>query len=424
MAQRLALLGGTPAIDKGVTFKVWPEVTREDDEYVLASLHQENHAWGPNCVALQEEFAAWNGNRFCAATNSGTAALHMSMAAFGIGPGDEVITTTLSWTSTATCIMHHNAIPIFVEVDWDSMLIDPAKIEAAITHRTKAILPVHYWGLPCDMDPITAIAKKHGLYVIEDACQGHGATYKGRKTGTFGDCSAFSLNQNKNFSAGEGGLFVTEDERVFEAARALMNFGEMRAPEGDRDFHSYGMGWMYRTDDLSAAYARSALSRLDRTNAQARANFERLQGSLRDVKGLILPFDTEDHKSNGYAYVMRVDREAAGWDGTDSELRDVIIRALTAEGVPVGSARLMLPAHTVFQAKNGYGKGCPWECRHAREDVDYSLDQYPVTNRVVDTCIQVAINGHRPPNGAEQLDAIASGIRKVFENLDQLRDQA
>ncbi len=424
LGDKLALLGGKPAVDKDVEFKIWPEVTKEDEEYVLASLHQNNHAWGPNCIALQDEFAAWNGNKFCAATNSGTAALHMAIAAFGIGPGDEVITTTLSWTSTATCVMHHNAIPIFVEVDWDTMLIDPKKIEAAITPRTKAILPVHYWGVPCDMDAIMAIAKKHGLYVLEDACQGHGAIYKGRKTGTFGECSAFSLNQNKNFSAGEGGLFVTEDEKLFEAARALMSFGEMRAPESNRDFHSYGMGWMYRTDDISAAYARSALAKLDKTNAQARANFDHLQNSLQGLKGIVLPFDTEDQKSNGYAYVIRVEPESAGWNGKASEFRDIVINALAAESVPVASARWMLPAHTVFQAKNGYGKGCPWECQYARQDIDYSLDQYPITNRVVDTCIQIAINGHRPPNGGEQLDAIASGIRKVFENLDQLPSEA
>ena len=136
---------------------------------------------------LQNEFAAWNGNAFCMATNSGTAALHMCVAACGIGPGDEVITTALSWTSSASCIIHHNAIPIFVDVDWDSMHLDPAAIEAAITPKTKGILVVHYWGVSCDMDAILAIAKKHGLAVIEDACQAHGATYTGRKVGALGD---------------------------------------------------------------------------------------------------------------------------------------------------------------------------------------------------------------------------------------------
>lgn len=440
MAETLAILGGKPAC-KGVEFKVWPEATKQDEESVLASLRQIKHAWGPNCVALQEEFAAWNGNKFCSATNSGTAALHMGIAACGIGAGDEVITTTLSWTSSATCILHHNAIPVFVDVDWDSMLIDPAKIEAAITPNTKAILPVHFWGVPCDMDPIMQIAAKHGLSVIEDACQAHGALYKGRKVGTIGHCAAFSLNQNKNLSAGEGGLFVTDDERIYELARALMSFGEMRAPEEHRDYHSYGMGWMYRTSDLPAAYARNALSRLDQTNAQARANFERLTKGLSGVRGLIPSFDTPDQRGNAYQYVIKLDFDQLGWTGhklrrPSTELRmpelyaehpelrrrmrDAIANALNAEGVEAQLPRWILPAQTVFQGKNGYGKGCPWECSHAGRDVSYDLSQWPVTLDVVDSYFALAVNQHRPPNGPEQIDALIAGIRKVFENLDQV----
>ena len=419
MTDALAILGGKPACE-GVEFKVWPELTKQDEDYVLASLRQKSHAWGPNCVALQDEFAAWNGAKFCAATNSGTAALHMGIAACGIGAGDEVITTTLSWTSSATCILHHNAIPVFVDVDWNSMLIDPAKIEAAITPNTKAILPVHFWGVPCDMDPIMEIARKHGLFVIEDACQAHGALYKGKKVGTIGHCAAFSLNQNKNLSAGEGGLFVTDDERLYELARALMSFGEMRAPEQHRDYHSYGMGWMYRTSDLPAAYARSALARLDETNARARVNFDRLSTALKDVCGMIPSFDSADQHGNGYQYVIKLDFPALGWSGDRLKLRDAVAKALDAEGVQAQLPRWILPAHTVFQGKNGYGKGCPWDCRHHERDVNYDLAQWPVTLDLVDSYFALAVNQHRPPNGSEQVDALVAGIRKVFENLDRV----
>lgn len=426
MAEKLAITGGPPAC-RGIEFRVWPETTQQDEEYVLASIRQSRHAWGPNCVALQDEFAEWNGNRFCAATNSGTAALHMGIAACGIGPGDEVIVPTLSWTSSATCILHHNAIPVFVDVDWRSMLIDPTKIEAAITPQTKAILPVHFWGVPCDMDPIMEIATRHGLFVIEDACQAHGALYRGRKVGTIGHCAAFSLNQNKNFSAGEGGLFVTDDEHIHQSARALMSFGEMRAPEEHRDYHSYGMGWMYRTSDLPAAYARSALTRIDHTNAFARANFERLTAGLADVPGLVTSFDTPDQRGNCYQYIILLDFGALNWPGaiTDEpeshrQLRDSIARALQAEGVDAQLPRWILPAHTVFQAKNGYGKGCPWDCTHALRDVNYDLSQWPVTLDVVDSYFALAVNQHRPPNGPEQIDALIAGIRKVFGNLDQV----
>nr|HQI77524.1 aminotransferase class I/II-fold pyridoxal phosphate-dependent enzyme [Candidatus Latescibacterota bacterium] len=231
MADTLAIRGGTPAVPPGLKFRMWPEITKEDEELVLASLHQDSHAFGPHADMLQKEFAAWNGNTFCMATNSGTAALHMCVAACGIGPGDEVITTALSWTSSATCIIHHNAIPIFVDVDWRSMHMDPSQIEAAITPYTRAILVVHYWGVACDMDAIMSIARRHNLAVIEDACQAHGATFKGRKVGTIGDVAAFSLNQNKNLCGGEGGLFVTNDPGLFERGKMVTSFGDMRPPD-------------------------------------------------------------------------------------------------------------------------------------------------------------------------------------------------
>jgi len=419
MAQKLAVLGGKRAVPESVKFKVWPRTTKQDEKFVLESLRGRSYAWGPNCTKLQEEFAKWNGNKFCGATNSGTGALHMGVAACGVSAGDEVITTALSWTSTGTCILHHNAIPIFVDIDWKTMNIDPAKIEAAITRRTRAIIPVHYWGVPADMDPIMRIARKHRLYVIEDACQAHGALYKGKKVGTFGDCTAFSLNQNKNYCAGEGGLFVTDDEKIYVAARALMSFGEMRAPESSRDFHAYGMGWMYRMSDLTAAFARSRLLQLDKTNAQARENWFRLHEGLKGTPNLVLPFTSKAQATNGYAYPLRLSPEVAPRKKL-AAVRDAAIKALAAEGVPVGAARWMLPAHTVFQAKNGYGRGCPWSCPFARKNISYNLRQYPQAILAMDTVMQIAINGHRPPNGKREVDAIIRGVRKVFENFDQV----
>ncbi len=416
-SRKLAINGGERAIPDGFKFKVWPEITKVDEEYVLASLRGDNHWFGPNCVELQNEWAKWNGNKYALATNSGTAALHMGLAACGIGPGDEVIMTTTSWTSTATSVLHHNAIPIFCEIDCQTILMDPKKIEEKITEKTKALIVVHYWGLPCDMDPIMEIANKHNLFVIEDACQAHGALYKGKKVGTFGHCAAFSLNQNKCFCAGEGGLFVTDDEKILESARAIMSFGEMKAPEASRDFHSYSMGWMYRMNDLTAAFARAQLTKLDETNEKARYNWNRLKDGLKGVKGLTLPFSDEKQTTDGYAFILRVAPEELGLKLDLAEFRDYVVKALEAEGVPVGSARWLLPAHTVIQAKNGYGRGCPWSCSMSRQDIDYSLDQYPVSMKVRDTSIQVAINGHRPPNGDTEIDYLISGIRKVFENL-------
>lgn len=418
--RKLAINGGKPAVPKGVTFRVWPEITKDDEELVLASLRQNSHAFGPHAEMLQKEFAAWNGNRFCMATNSGTAALHMCVAACGVGSGDEVITTALSWTSSASCILHHNAIPIFVDVEWESMHMDSKKIEAAITEKTKAILVVHYWGVACDMDPVMDIARRHNLAVIEDACQAHGATYRGKKVGTIGDVAAFSLNQNKNLCGGEGGLFVTDDGDKFDRGKAVTSFSDMRPPDSGRDYHTYGLGWMYRTSDLAAAFALSQLRKLDQNNEKARANWHRLDGLLDGTPHLVRPFTSEERPTNGYAYVLRVDPSYGRQRGVGlRKLTEAIVAALKAEGVRVSIANWLLPAHSVFQAKDAYGKGEPWSGGHARKGISYDLAQYPVAQACIDTCLW-NINNHRPPNGNEQIGALAGAVQKVFENLDEV----
>lgn len=420
MAKQLAINGGKPAVPDGFTFRVWPEITPEDEAFVLASLRQDKHAFGPHAQQLQEAFAAWNGNRFCMATNSGTAALHMCVAACGIGPGDEVITTALSWTSSASCILHHNAIPIFVDVEWDSMHLDAAKIEAAITPKTKGILVVHYWGVTCDMDAILAIAKKRGLAVIEDACQAHGSLYKGRKAGTLGDVAAFSLNQNKNLCGGEGGLFVTDDEEKFKRGKAVTSFSDMRPPEAGRDYHDYGLGWMYRTSDLAAAFALSQLQKLDANNAHARKNWNHLHDLLDGTPHLVRSFTSQDRPTNGYAYVLRTAPAYAAQRGVSlSAMTNGVVAALSAEGVRVSRANWLLPAHAVFQAKDAYGNGYPWNAEHTRPDISYDLAQYPVAQQCIDTCLW-NVNTHRPPNGFEQVEMLAGAVRKVYERLDEV----
>jgi dTDP-4-amino-4,6-dideoxygalactose transaminase len=224
---RLAVSGGAPLIPAG-TFAPWPAIDESDRRMVLASLEGQNHAFGPNCEELEREFAAWNGNRHALTTNSGTAALHMGVAACGCGAGDEVIVPAYSWSSSATCVLQHNAIPVFVDIDWETMNLDARLLEAAVTPRTRAIVVVHLHGLAVEMEPVLAVARRHGLRIIEDACQAHGATWRGRKAGTLGDCAAFSFNQNKNLCSGEGGMFVTDDAEILERAKMLWSFGETR----------------------------------------------------------------------------------------------------------------------------------------------------------------------------------------------------
>jgi dTDP-4-amino-4,6-dideoxygalactose transaminase len=418
MPETLAIRGGARTIPEG-TKKTWPPIDDRDRELVLASLNSDSHSFGPNCLAFQEEFAAWNGNRFGITTNSGTAALHMAVAACGCGAGDEVIVPAYSWSSSVTCVLQHNAIPVFVDIDFDTMLMDTSKIEAAITEKTKAILVVHLHGLMADMERINAIAGRHGLKVIEDCCQAHGATFKGKKAGLWGDCGTFSCNQNKLLCSGEGGVFVTDDVAIRQSAEALWSFGETRSPLEDRDYHAYALGWMYRNNDLTAAFARGQLAKLDGHLAQIKENAQTLHKNLAGTPGLILPSEPEGYSHNWYNYILRFDMDALGQADDASEFRGRLLEAFQAEGAGVGIWQsFILPAMTVFQARNAYGNGCPWGCPHARP-VHYDPADYPVAQRHCDThaCVIMEL---RPPNGPNLAKMTAQAIRKVMENVEQV----
>jgi perosamine synthetase len=412
----LAINGGSPAIPPG-TIKPWPPVDKRDEETVLASLRSSSHAWGENCEALEREFAAWNRNKHCLAMNSGTAALHASLVGCGLGAGDEVITPAYSWTSSATCILHHNCIPVFVDNEPATLNIDPARIEPAITDRTRAILVVHLHGVPADMDPIMKIARRHRLKVIEDCCQAHGALYRRRKVGTIGHCAAFSLNQNKMFCAGEGGLFVTDDPDTLERARSLVLFGDFRAPVDEPNYHFYGLGWMYRQNELCAAWARAQLKRLDEYIARAREMFAVLRDRLAGVPGLILPVEPEYATENAYNFVCHVDPAAVGYAGPVAYFREAIMTALSAEGVPASVwQRRILPEMAAIAARNAYGRGSPW--REHGSTADYDPRRFPVALAHSDSYF--LIGGLRAPNTVETAALIADAIRKVFENLDSI----
>jgi len=419
MEKRLAINGGPRAIPEG-TIQPWPPVDAADEEQVLASLRGHQHAFGPNCQAFQEEFAAWNGNRYAITTNSGTAALHMGLVACGCGTGDEVIVPAYSWSSSATCVMQHNCIPVFVDIDFATMNLDVDRLEEAITPRTKAIIVVHLHGLPVNMERVMAIARKHGLKVVEDACQAHGARWRGKKVGTWGDCAAFSCNQNKLLCSGEGGIFVTDDEEMLAKAQSLWSFGESRSPVESRDYHVYAMGWMYRNNDLTAAFGRAQLRKLDGYLEAIRASAAVLTENLQGVPHLILPVEPEGARHNWYNYTLRFDMESLGHVHDASAFRYKLVEAMQAEGVDTGVWQgYILPAMTVFQAKNGYGKGCPWDCPHAAP-VDYSLERFPVAQRHCDTHIGMTVP-LRPSNGPEVARLTAAAIRKVMENVEELQ---
>ncbi|NLF31851.1 MAG: DegT/DnrJ/EryC1/StrS family aminotransferase, partial [Planctomycetes bacterium] len=335
MAETLAIHGGDRAVPQGL-MKRWPPIDDLDRRLVLASLDSGTFTYGENYQALDREFAAWAGLKHAVFCNSGTAALHMALVACGCGCGDEVIVPAYTWPSSATCCLHHNVVPVFVDIEWSTMNIDPAKVEAAVTERTKAIIVVHLHGLMVDMDAVMDVARRHNLRVIEDCCQAHGATFRGTRAGHFGDCAAFSTNHNKCFMSGEGGFFLSNDKELFERGKMLWYFGEHRPPEAGEGYQAYGMGWMYRSSDLVAALARAQLTRLDAYLRQIRCNALRLRECLADVPNLILPAEPEGFGHNYYNYTIRFDMDALGHAADAARFRDRLVKAINAEGAETG----------------------------------------------------------------------------------------
>jgi dTDP-4-amino-4,6-dideoxygalactose transaminase len=427
MTNQLALLGGTPAVDK--TLKVnWPIVTDADKRAVMKvldvgplwALGGDDGLIAPEMIGLEREFAAFIGSKYALACNGGTAALHMAISAAGVGPGDEVITTAYSFLATPVSVLHNSGIPIFADIDPRTYNIDPADIERKITPRTKALLPVHVHGVPADMDRINAIAKKHNLIVIEDACQAPGSKYKGRPAGSLGDMAAFSLNGTKNFAVGEGGLFATSDETYRARANMVRMVGE-GLPAWDRTMEfQHLVAWNYRFQEMPAAFGRSQLVRLPAYNAQARENGHALTRRLAGVKGIEPPFVPADCETIYHKFRVRLKPEEIDVPLRGVAFRDTVQALLEAEGVdaPVWLSA-PLPAHPIFQVRDGFGRGYPWTLAH--KDLRYHVSDYPQAQKLVDNslCICSELNPiYCQP--AKLIEQYGAAIVKVLSNRDGL----
>ena len=426
MAERLALRGGPKAVPQEMKV-AWPVIDDSDRKAVMDVLDS-GQIWGifaPQMEALQEEFASYIGTKCCLAMNSGTACLHSAVAAAGVGPGDEVITTAFTFLASAVSVLHHNGIPVFVDIDPSTYNIDVAKIEEKISEKTKAIMPVHIHGLPADLDGIMDIAKRHGLVVIEDAAQAHGALYRGRKVGGIGHMGCFSLNTTKNLPGGEGGLFVTDSEEYRGKANMLRMFGEYVEPGKGRKYMAYSMGWMYRTQEMPCAFARSQLKRLDRFNENSRRNGDYLTAELGKIKGIIPPVTPADRTHIYHKYRVRLDREALGVDMDAVLFRTKIQNALKAEGVDaVLWQEVPIPGQPLFQILEGYGGGFPWTFEKARKidwKKEYALENYPVTTDMLANSLVIFSEQHPIyPQKRELVDCHVEAFHKVFDNLDKV----
>jgi len=394
----------------------WPWIRDDDKQAVMQALDAVK-GWrypAANVGALEKEWAAYTGMKHALAANSGTAALHMAVVAAGVGPGDEVLVPAFTFLASASCVMHSNGIPIFVDIDRRTGTIDPVKIEERINEHTKAIVAVDIHGLPADYDPLHAIAKKHGLVVIEDASQAQGATYKGKNVGGLAELVGCSLN-----GLSEGGLFTTNDDHYRDLADRVRMFGEEVKPGEPRLYNAYMMGWNYRFDELEAAFTRSQLRRLDAMTAHRQHNCEYLTERLSLLPGIETPFVPDDRTHSYFFYMIRVKPEKLGLDEPVARIRDGIQNALAAEGVPIGRWQTVtVPGQSLFQILDGYGKGCPWSCPFTRKDIRYDCSEYPESQALVDEFLAIGHShgGLGPPNDLRLMKQYADAFEKVLSS--------
>ena len=273
-----------------------PQMGEEEKKAVMEVLDSGMIAQGPRVKAFEEAFATMCGVKNATATASGTTALHVALLAAGIGKGDEVITSPFTFIASANSILYTGARPVFIDIDPVTFNLNPKLIESAITPSTKAILPIHLFGLSCDMDAIMEIAKQHGLAVIEDACQSHGALYKGKRVGSFG-IGAFSFYPTKNMTSAEGGMITTNDNVIAEKCHVIRQHGMRR-----RYYHDE-LGFNFRMTDIHAAIGLEQLKKLQSKNEQRRANASFLTMNL---KGVITPTIPEGYEHVFHQYTVRV----------------------------------------------------------------------------------------------------------------------
>lgn len=280
-----------------------PVIGEEEKQAVLEVLDSGILAQGPRVKAFEDAFAQMSGVKHAIATSSGTTALHLALLAHGIGAGDEIITTPFTFIASANCALYVGAKPVFVDVDERTFNIDPALIEAAINEKTRVILPVHLYGLCCDMGAIMEIAEKHNLVVIEDACQSHAAEYKGQRAGSFGT-GTFSFYPTKNITSAEGGMITTNDDAIDETCRVVRNHGMRR-----RYYHDQ-LGYNLRMTDLHAAVGGAQLGKLDQFNRQRAENAAYYDAKLQGVQ---TPYVPEGYRHVYHQYTIRVPDGKRDW---------------------------------------------------------------------------------------------------------------
>jgi perosamine synthetase len=326
-----------------------PYLDEREEELVLEVLRSGQLSLGPTIDRFEELFAERVGAPYAAAVSSGTAGLHLLAHLAGVGPGDEVITSPFSFVASANCAIYEGATPVFADIDEQALNLDPDAVEAAITERTKAIVTVDIFGYPSELDALRALCERHGIALIEDACQALGAEYRGAPVGSHGPSAVFAFYPNKQMTTGEGGVVTTHSEREWELLKSLSNQG--RSEDGSWLNH-VRLGFNYRLDDIAAAIGIAQLEKFDHIQALRNAAASRYAELLAELDGVeALPADDADHRRSWFVYVVKLAR------GVD---RRRVMDELAGQGI---ATKVYLPCihlQDYMRERYGFGEGlCP-----------------------------------------------------------------
>ncbi|HWW46424.1 MAG TPA: DegT/DnrJ/EryC1/StrS family aminotransferase [Xanthobacteraceae bacterium] len=354
----------------------YQNIKNEMDAAIGQVIESSHFVLGPDVSAFEERFAPFCEARHCIAVNSGTSALHLALLAADIGPGDEVITVSLTFVATTAAILYSGARPVFIDVDPATWTMDPGLIEAAITPRTKAIIPVHLHGLMADMDPIMEIAERHGLIVIEDAAQAHGAEYKGRRAGSIGQLGCFSFYPGKNLGAfGEGGAVVTSDDHLARKIAMLRDWGQ------EAKYRHVMLGYNYRMDGIQGAVLNVKMNYIDAWTEARRAVAAKYDELLKGLP-LILPSHPTERRHVYHVYAVA------------SPHRDELIDALKAADIATG-IHYPVPVHL----------------QPAYSDLGSSAGDLPITERLTSQFLSLPIY---PEMTDDQISEVATAVRAAM----------
>lgn len=409
MSEELALFGGEPVRDE--SFPEWP--IWDDREVDALTDVLESGDWGVNGSRTEEfaeEYADRHGAEYGVAVTSGTTALKVALDAAGVGPGDEVIVPPYTFVATASAVLDCNAVPVFADIEPDSLCLDPAAVEERLTERTAAVVPVHLGGRPADMAGLKEVCDPHDVTIVEDCAQAHGSWLGDEALGTIGDVGCFSFQASKNLNAGEGGLVITDDDEIYRRAWSIANVG--RVPDGDWYEHPV-LGSNHRMTEFQGAILQAQMTRMDDQLARRERSARRLHDGLADVDGIVPQSEHPDASPRAYhLYILRLDR---------SELpgitRSAFLEALGAEGIPIGSGYRTLYDEELFQRIE---TTVPAVCELAETVPDYEQVHCPVTERAAE---EVCWMPQQVLLGTEtDMDDIVRAISKVVNAADRLEE--